>query len=318
MSLGEFSLIQKFFSQHEAGAKYYVPALGIGDDGAVLDVPSGYQLVQTIDTLISGQHFPEDTAAADIGYKSLAVNVSDLLAMAADPAWFVLSLSLPNNDATWLQDFSTGLFQAADDYSIRLVGGDTCKGSLSITIQASGLVPDNRFVTRHGAEVGDRIFVTGQLGSAALALAALEGRLALSSSQLKNCLPALNRPRPVLALIPILRQFASAAIDISDGLSSDLGHILEQSQVGAQLIKQQLPVLPWIQEQDRYDLALHGGDDYQLLFTVDSTKVEAMKQMAEDADVIINEIGEITAYDFELIDGHQSSNLQTRGFDHFG
>ncbi len=317
MSLGEFSLIQQFFSHTEAGHNPHKPVLDIGDDGAVLDIPAGYQLVQTIDTLISGRHFPEDTAPGDIGYKAVAVNVSDLVAMAADPAWFVLSLSLPHSDAPWLKAFSSGLFQAAEDYAIRLVGGDTCKGPLSITIQASGLVPNDQFVSRQGAAIGDRIFVSGELGAAALALAALQDRVNLSSTQLKSCLSALNRPRPQLELIPLLRAFASAAIDISDGLSADLGHILEQSGVGARLIKQQLPVSPWIEQQDRYDLALNGGDDYRVVFTVNPAKMESMMHRADQAGINLTEIGEITARDFILIDGDQSLPAHSKGYDHF-
>lgn len=319
MSLGEFSLIQQFFSRPSEAGHRFPPELGIGDDAAVLNVPAGYQLVQTIDTLIAGRHFPLETAAADVAYKAVAVNVSDLVAMAADPAWFVLALSIPESETEWLSDFSAGLFAAAEEFSIELIGGDTCKGDLSITIQASGLVPANDFVTRQGAQVGDRIFVSGQVGTAALALAAIQGQVKLSAEQTRVCLPALNRPKPVLALIPLLRAFATAAIDISDGLSADLGHILQQSKVGASLKKRRLPVHPWIQQQGRYDLALDGGDDYQVVFSVNAGKVDALTASAASAGVSLTEIGEITGSGYILVDGDQQIDLPAgRGFDHFG
>jgi len=318
MSLGEFSLIQHFFNNRLLSSSDNPVVLGIGDDAAVVDIPQGRQMVQTIDTLIAGKHFPLKTPARDVAYKALAVNVSDLVAMAADPAWFVLSLTLPNSDESFLQDFADGLFEAADSFSIRLIGGDTCQGDLSITIQASGLVPSNRFITRSGARVGDRIFVSGELGAAAAGLANLQGDIQLTTDQQAESLRALNRPQPQLRLISILRQYASSAIDISDGLVGDLGHIVQLSQVGARLDKKLLPVFPWIALHDRYDLALYGGDDYQVVFTVSESDIELMLSQAKEANLPVNEIGLITDDRYVLQDGGQSIDLSTRGgFDHF-
>lgn len=319
MSLGEFSLIQRYFTDHSRHTGPYPAKLGIGDDAAVMEIPPGMQLVQTIDTLITGRHFPFNTKPGDIAYKSLAVNVSDLIAMAADPAWFVLSLTLPDSDESFLQDFSDGLFAAAETFSIELVGGDTCKGDLSVTIQASGLVPRNHYITRGGARPGDRIFVSGSLGSAATALAALQGRLTLKPQQLKELLPALNRPKPQLAMIPLLRQYASSAIDISDGLVGDLGHILNNSGVGARLEKSTLPVCDYISAMDNYDLALYGGDDYQVVFTVAPSAIGNMVKQTQADALAVTEIGVITDQGYFLQDAGQTIDLSSkRGFDHFG
>ena len=318
MSLGEFSLIQRYFKDQSVNDSDSPALLGIGDDGAVMDVPNDYQLVQTIDTLIAGRHFPEPTNPFDIAYKSLAVNVSDLAAMAADPAWFVLSLTLPDSDEAFLKEFSSGLFTAAREFSIQLVGGDTCKGPLSITIQASGLVPNNHYVTRAGAQVGDQIYVSGTIGSAAVALAAVQGQIALPEQALTNALLALNHPQPRLDLIPILRQHASAAIDISDGLIADLGHILERSQVGARIDKLKLPVDPWIGQHDGYDYALKGGDDYQLLFTVPKDQHERVLETAQRCGITITHIGEIIQHGYVMDDAGQTIPLNAQGgFDHF-
>jgi thiamine-monophosphate kinase len=292
--------------------------LGIGDDAALLVPPHGTQLVQTIDTLIEGRHFPAQTSPEDIAWKSLAVNVSDLAAMAATPWCFLLSLTLPDDDPGFLKRFSQGLFEAAQAFGIRLVGGDTCRGALSITIQASGYVESETAVTRGGAQVGDHIFVSGPLGLGALGLASINGQIALPSQDQQLGELKLNRPQPRIDLVELLRCHASAAIDVSDGLVADLGHILENSKVGALLGQAQLPVPSWIRGNDEYRYALAGGDDYELVFTVPAESLEPMLQEAQANNLEINEIGIITEHGFELEQGNNRLDLSDyRGFDHF-
>ncbi len=321
--MDEFALIRRYFDRGLTRAGQQTALLGIGDDAAVVEVPSGQQLAQSIDTLVAGRHFPETTAPRDIGFKSLAVNVSDLVAMAATPAWFLLSLTLPSADERFVKEFAEGLFQAAERFGISLVGGDTCRGPLSITIQASGLVERNHFLTRSGASVGDRIFVSGELGTAALGLAHLLGRVELDGHLREDCLRALNRPEPRIDLLPILREFASAAIDLSDGLASDLGHVLAASKVGARVDRDALPVTDWIRQRQAYDYALTGGDDYQILFTVESTLVDKMLKKTAALDADVTDIGEITAAgDYHLTHALQGEAMvtdmyQLRGFNHF-
>jgi thiamine-monophosphate kinase len=238
--------------------------LAVGDDAAVVNVPPADQMVVSMDTLVGGIHFPVETCAADIAYKALAVNLSDLAAMAASPAWFLLSLTLPKNDSDWLDQFAKGLRQAADNFNLQLIGGDTCRGALSITIQIAGLVPSGRFVTRKHATRGDLILVSGELGNAGLGLAQIQGQVDLPPDLQSRCLLALNRPQPRLELIPFLREFASAAIDISDGLQGDLAHVLKASGCGASISRDAIPVNAWIEQQQAYHYALGAGDDYEI------------------------------------------------------
>ncbi|NCF38136.1 MAG: thiamine-phosphate kinase [Gammaproteobacteria bacterium] len=211
----EFAIIEQYFSA--IGKPSVDTVLGIGDDAAVVDIPHDQQLVVCMDTLISGTHFPPDTSPADIAYKSLAVNLSDLAAMGASPAWFLLSLTLEDNDSRWLTQFANGLKQAADQFDLQLIGGDTCKGKLAISIQVAGYVPRDRFVTRAGAAVGDIVLVTGELGNAALGLAQSRGEVDLPQMLRAKCALALNRPQPRLELAPFLREYASSAIDVAPG-----------------------------------------------------------------------------------------------------
>lgn len=319
MSQGEFALIQHYFNrQSTSSAEDPQLLLGIGDDGAVVQVPENHQLVQTIDTLIEDQHFPVGTAPWNIAYKSLAVNVSDLIAMAATPAYFVLSLTLPEVDEGFLEPFADGLFEAADEFSIRLIGGDTCKGPLSISIQANGFVPNNQYVTRSGAQVGDRIFVSGKLGAAAVGLACLQGRVDVAEQDQQICIDALNSPKPNLKLVALLRSFASSAIDLSDGLVGDLKHIIDQSGVGARIQKSNLPAYQWIAENDAYEFALAGGDDYQILFTVPEKHMTDMLTLSRQLEIELTDIGLITQKEFLMDDQAQVIDLSLfKGFDHF-
>ncbi len=318
MSLDEFSLIRRYFSDRATASVNSNVILGIGDDAAVIQLPPQVELVSSIDTLVAGRHFPDQTSASDIAYKSLAVNVSDLAAMAAEPAFFLLSLTMPAASDKFLRDFADGLFAAASEFGIDLVGGDTCRGPLSISIQANGYVPAGRFVSRAGAQPGDLVMVSGQLGNAALGLALIQQRLEPDPGLGKPCIDALNRPQPRLDMRNLLRQYATAAIDVSDGLVGDLRHILEQSGVGARIDKQLLPVNDWIRQHDCYDYALVGGDDYQILFSVAPQQRDQVMELARQSDIELSVIGEITESAFVMIDQDQQQDLSNyKGFDHF-
>ena len=268
--------------------------LGIGDDAAVLDIPAGRQLVVCTDTLVEGVHFPENTNPHAIGYKSLAVNLSDLAAMGAEPGWFFMALTLPDGDAAWVESFARGMAGLAQEAGIVLAGGDTTSGGLSITVTAVGLVDKGRALTRGGAKPGDRILVSGVPGRAALALAQLKA----GREPAQDCLAALEYPVPRLALGQALGGTASACIDISDGLAADLGHILERSETGARLDLGGLPAtdsLAGLDQEERWSLQLAGGDDYELCFTVPPGAMHRIPAIASQCGVALAEIGLVTA-----------------------
>ncbi len=318
MSLNEFSLIERYFSN--TGKTQYSAKLSQGDDAAILQVPVDMQAVMSMDTLISGVHFPANTSAANIANKSLVVNLSDLAAMAATPAWFLLSLSLPDYNETWLSEFSCSLKETAEIFQIELVGGDTCRGPLSITIQVTGLVAKDRYVTRSGARPGDKILVSGMLGNAALGLAHLQTNITLPQSISGQCLSALNRPLPRIELIEFLSRYASAAIDLSDGLVGDLAHILRQSGSGATINQADIPVTEWIKQNDAYQYALNGGDDYEICLTLPPEHWPRVVQWNQQhPDCRLTKIGEVTDSGYTLIQDQQTVNLYDwKGYRHFG
>lgn len=262
----EFELIERFFTRHSERDDV---ELGVGDDGSLLCPPPGQLLVVTVDTLISGVHFPEETAPADIGHKALAVNLSDLAAMGAEPAWVTLAMTLPHAEFPWIESFAEGFFGLARRYNVALVGGDTTRGSLSITVQAMGRVPREKALRRSGARPGDAIYVTGTLGDAGLGLALLQSRAQVPPAYHDFLLARLNRPEPRVEAGLVLRGVASAMIDVSDGLMADLGHLLSASDVGAQIELGLLPRSEAMLEADPHGrLALTAGDDYELVFTL--------------------------------------------------
>ena len=250
--------------------------LGIGDDAALLKPPAGQQLVACTDTLVAGVHFPQGTAPQDLGWKSLAVNLSDLAAMGATPAWAMLALTLPKADRRFVEAFADGFAQLARAHAVNLVGGDTTQGPLSVTVSAFGFSPESRALLRSGARVGDAVFVTGTLGDAAAALRLMQdsglGTRDPSNEQARSeLLLRLNRPEPRIAAGLALRDVASACIDVSDGLLADLGHICEASGMGAVVEADALPLssamLALFEADERRAFALSGGDDYELCFT---------------------------------------------------
>ncbi len=317
MSDSEFTLIDKYF--HRGTASRDDVVLGVGDDAALLSVPEGHELVVTVDTLVAGVHFPLDTAAENIGHKALAVNLSDLAAMGASPAWVTLALTLPTIDHDWLQAFAGGFFALADLYPVQLVGGDTTRGPLSITVQAMGFVPRGEALRRDGAQPGDVVLVTGTLGDAALALQ----QLADAPAGLRW---RLDRPVPRVAAGMALRGLASSAIDISDGLLADFGHILTASGVGAELQVDRLPrsvdfmrVVGGAGHADWYRLPLAGGDDYELCLTVPPAQLDTVLQRLDSLSVPVTLVGVIEA-NGPLRCRHEDGRLyrmENRGYDHF-
>lgn len=283
MALSEFDIIRRYFTA--AGARRSDVVVGVGDDAAVVDVPSGQQLVLAMDTLVSGVHFPEETRAEDIGYKALAVNLSDLAAMGADPAWATLALTAPRNDPAWLAAFAEGFSELARATGVQLIGGDTTRGPLTVTIEVNGFVPHGEAILRSGARPGDLVYVTGTLGDAALALRRWREGLSITSRAERQLAARLNRPAPRIEAGRALRGLAHAMIDVSDGLAADLGHILAASGVGATVTLDNLPLsAPFLEvaaamhEERAAELALIGGDDYELCFTIDAHKRDEVER----------------------------------------
>jgi thiamine-monophosphate kinase len=262
----EFELIAKYFTRPARTA-----ALGVGDDCALLRPPAGLVLALTTDTLCEGTHFLPGADPRRLGHKALAVNLSDLAAMGADPRWFLLAIALPDVDEAWLEAFAEGMFAIADAYAIELIGGDTTRGPRTITITALGTLPAGYALRRDAAQAGDDVWLSGSTGDAALGLAHLKGRVALAPDAAARCVERLEAPVPRVALGQRLRGIAAAAIDVSDGLLADLGHVLERSKVAAEVDFEALPRSADLRACADRTLAdeclLAGGDDYELVFT---------------------------------------------------
>jgi thiamine-monophosphate kinase len=316
--MSEFDLIRRYFTSATPGA-----LLGVGDDAALLQVSAGNVLAVSSDMLVSGTHFLPDADPFMLGHKTLAVNLSDMAAMGAAPRWAVLAIALPEADEAWLSQFSAGFFSLARQYGVELVGGDTTRGPLNLCVTIFGEVPAQQALRRSGAQAGDEIWVSGCLGDAALALAHLQGRIALSDTELAACLPAMHQPQPRVAMGLALRGIASSAIDISDGLLGDLGHILEASQLGAQLDLAALPLSPTMQGHVSQPLArqciLCGGDDYELCFTAPAARHAELSDIAARLDLPLARIGEIVAGCGCIVHDAAGNplNIETCGYDHF-
>jgi thiamine-monophosphate kinase len=314
----EFDLIARHFTRATPGA-----VLGVGDDCALLAPTPGMQLAVSSDMLLEGRHFSPQDSPAGLGHKSLAVNLSDLAAMGATPRWATLSIALPEADDAWLTAFARGLFRMADLHGIELVGGDTTRGPLTISITVMGEIPPGQALRRDGARAGDDIWVSGVLGSAAMALAYRQGRLSMDQIDAARVLPALYLPMPQVELGIALRGIAHSAIDISDGLLGDLGHILERSNMGATLEFAALPTLPvmqaYLHEAVARNCVLAGGDDYELCFTAPPSGRDAVLAAAADVDVAVTRIGRIQAEPgLTVLDASgQALTLDQTGYDHF-
>ncbi len=316
----EFELIKHFFTEQAVKRKDVV--LGIGDDCAVIAAVENQNIVVTTDTLVSGVHFPIDTKPRAIGHKAVAVNLSDIAAMGAKPTWLSLALTLPEVDESWLTEFCAGVFELCEFYNVELIGGDTTQGPLSITITAQGLTPENSYLSRAGAKAGDWLYVTGDLGDAALALQQINGKVTVEEhfvSQLKN---KLDFPKPRVLAGQVIREYASSAIDLSDGLIADLGHICQASNVGANIVLDALPLSDIMRdsllEGDAINIALSGGDDYELLFTVSEDNKVGMETALSHAGTPITCIGQINASQtISTTLNNKAVPINTAGFEHF-
>lgn len=315
--MAEFDIIATYFTR-QAQAD-----VGIGDDAALIRVRAGYQLAVSADMSVAGTHFFAEIDPFAIGWKSMAVNVSDMAAMGAEPKWATLSIALPEVDAAWLQGFSEGLFACADAFGVSLIGGDTTRGPLNIAINIMGEVPHGEALRRNGAQVGDDIWVSGVLGGAALWLQHRLGKLAIHADELPMLAEAMHHPQPRVLLGLALRGIASAALDISDGLLSDLGHILKASQVGAVLDWGVVPK-PVIQRSQVNPATLHqavlaGGDDYELCFTASPVHRQTLIALSAQLALPLTRIGQIKAEDgLQVIVEGQSMELPQKGYEHFG
>lgn len=321
IGMGEFDLITRYFTN--IGVKRSDATISVGDDGAVLQVRDGYDLVVTTDTMVENTHFFPDVDPRALGHKLVTVNISDLAAMGAEPTWLSLALTLPKMDELWLSQFAAGLHETAEYYNCQLVGGDTTRGPLSLTMIAKGLVPRGKAITRAGAKVGDYIYVTGTLGDAALGLRLTQGTHMVSKKHQGHVLQRFNYPSARVALGQALRNTASSAMDISDGLAGDLPHILRRSGVGAYVDINRIPMSQALKDSCdtslALQLALSGGEDYELLFTVPESRRGALDVLLAPYGVPITCIGRITgaAGKLELKAGEQLFPYQHQGFQHF-
>lgn len=316
----EFSLIKAYFSALTPNREDVV--LGIGDDCALLKPPAGKLLATSVDTLVAGVHFFADVDAYRLGHKTLAVNLSDLAAMGANPAWFTLALTLPEANSDWLKAFSAGIADLAKQYDLQLVGGDTTRGPLAITLQVTGFVEADKAFRRDAAIVGDKIYVSGTLGDGGAGLWLKQGKLAtenLSEQDQQFLLERLELPTPRNGLARRLSGEIHAAIDISDGLLADLQHILTASQVGAVIDTNALPLSSVLQKLPAAlakKLALTAGDDYELCFTMSAEKAAEL-EAALDGQITC--IGEITSSrELKLLPENGQQNLDLNpGYEHF-
>ncbi|HEX5339892.1 MAG TPA: thiamine-phosphate kinase [Gammaproteobacteria bacterium] len=292
--MDEFALIRRYFSG--GGVVRDDTLLGIGDDAAVLHVPEACELVVTADNLVSGVHFPAGLDPYAVGYRALAANLSDLAAMGAEPAWVLLSLTLPTADEHWLAEFARGFFAVAARFNIALVGGNLARGPLNVAITAHGLVPAGKALTRNGARAGDAVFVTGHPGDAAAGLKQIQsGTFDMDDA----CVRRFCHPEPRVAAGIALRDIASAMIDVSDGLLADLAHLLEADALGATLELANLPLSARLIElhgmEAARQLALTGGDDYELCFSMPEARVPELQAGLAVCGCIVTRIGGMDA-----------------------
>ena len=333
-SLGEFDLIQRFFktqSELMLAANPGSVRLGIGDDCALFKTEPHEEMAITSDMLVCGRHFFADANPEWLGWKALAVNLSDLAAMGAKPLGFTLALALPEANPVWLEAFSKGLFAIANQYACPLIGGDTTAGPLNICITAFGSIPKDKAIRRSGALEGDDIWVSGTVGDAGLALAALQQEIDLPKTDLEIIQARMHQPNPRIKLGIALREIANSALDISDGLLGDLKHILKQSNKDAEVFLDQLPKSATLRKlsadiQNQY--AASGGDDYELCFTASSSKRDVIAKISADLNLSLTQIGSIKSMQHSAPEIHivgndgkelntQEADLLLKSFDHF-
>ncbi len=320
--LSEFELIERYFTR-----KYPGIILGAGDDAALVQPGTGMELAISTDMLVSGRHFFADADPQKLGYKAMAINLSDMAAMGATPRWVVLSLALPDSIVAahkqWLQAFADGFYELAQAHQVALVGGDTTGGPLNICATILGEVPRSKALRRSGARPGDDIWVSGEIGNAALALAHEQGRLILEPGERAHCMAALQLPVPRVMLGQRLIGLAHSAIDISDGLLADLGHVLECSNVGGVICTNEIhcssAMKRYLSQQVGFEYLLAGGDDYEICFTAPESGRAMMQILSEELEIPLARIGKIVkGKGLLVLDGDgRTVNMETRGYDHF-
>lgn len=318
--MSEFDLIRQHFTRATRHTE-----LGIGDDAALIRPSANMELAISADMLVAGTHFFADADPYQLGWKSLAVNLSDMAAMGAQPKWATLAIAFPAANPAWLTEFSRGFFACADRFDVDLIGGDTTRGPLTISVQIMGEVPSGQAIKRSGAQLGDQIWLSGPLGHAALALAHLQAKIKLKDDALALCASALHAPQPRVALGLALRGIASSAIDISDGLLADLGHVLKASNLGAKLYLQQFPQAShWpmassLRPAEQLKLLLAGGDDYELCFSAPVAAHASISQIGIRLGLPLLCVGEMVAEPKLTVHGLAGEILDIKeaGFDHF-
>jgi thiamine-monophosphate kinase len=316
--LSEFDLITRYFNRPTRHT-----VLGVGDDAALLALTPGHELAVSTDTMVEGVHFFPDMEPDSLGHKALAVNLSDLAAMGATPKWAMLVLTLPKADEAWLEGFARGFFALATDHEVDLIGGDTARGPRNICVQVMGEVPNGRALRRDGAKVGDDVWVSGHLGAAAAAVAHRKGDLRLRGSLLAHCIARLDRPTPRAALGRMLVGIANSAIDISDGLVADLGHICERSGVGAEIEFAAVPcsaeLMPLRAQVLVTKAILSGGDDYELCFTAVAGRKSEIEALSGQSELALTRIGKIVAGNSVVVNDQAGKPMSAKdgGFDHF-
>jgi thiamine-monophosphate kinase len=317
--MNEFALIDRYFRRE---VRDPAVRLGVGDDAAIVAPRAGHELAISVDMLVEGRHFLPGADPESLGHKTLAVNLSDLAAMGATPRWALLGGALPDADEAWLDGFTRGLFAIADRFRVALIGGDTTRGPRNLCVTIIGEVPAGEAIKRSGARAGDDIYVSGTLGDAMLALAALQGRAVVEADTLRQLRARLERPEPRVALGERLRGVATAALDVSDGLTGDLSHILDVSEVGADIELSAIPRSPALAAAQR-ELALQcllaGGDDYELCFTAPAGARERVASIGREAGVAVTRIGVISATPELRVRDENGQPLRAlpRAFDHF-
>ena len=320
MPSSEFQLIEHHFTR--LGTIRPDVLLGVGDDCALLQVPEGKTLAVSVDTLVEGVHFLPGVDPESLGHKALAVNLSDLAAMGAEPAWATLALTLPQIEEAWIEAFCRGFAQLANRFRVQLVGGDTTRGSLAISVQVHGFVEAGQALRRDGASAGDLLYVSGTLGDAGLALQVAAGEY--DPGSFRNTLQArLDRPQPRIELARALRHLASAAIDLSDGLLADLGHICQRSGCGARLVLSSIPLSPALDQFMRacadWHVPLTSGDDYELCLVVPRQRQAEFEQLAAGLETPVSLVGEIeSTTGIRCLDANgESVTVGRTGYDHF-
>jgi thiamine-monophosphate kinase len=315
--MSEFNLIAKYFTRSAANAD-----LSVGDDAALMRISVGHQLAVSVDMSVAGTHFYADAAPFDIGWKSMAVNISDMAAMGATPKWATLAIALPEVNEYWLSEFSRGLFACADTFNVDLIGGDTTRGPLNICVQIMGEVPTAKALLRSGAQVEDDIWVSGHLGSAALGLMYLQHTIQLPDNVATACLSALHHPMPRVTLGLALRAVANSCIDVSDGLVADLGHLLKASKLGANIALDKIACHEFLHAQLEtpaiQQCILAGGDDYELVFTAAESQRNAINLLSQQLNLPLSLIGKTTAdIGLQVMYRQQVLDISKKGFDHF-